>query len=249
MSRYKRLKKRLSAKLNRKQHQPGLPPGTLMYLGEQPRDADIKLKQIEYTESMLRSREISLETLSKTQDKETKDWIIVSGIHNAEIIKKIGKIFDVHLLDLEDILTPDHPPKIEIYEDYIFITLKYLDSSTFNDESKAEQISILFGYNFLIMFRENGLEEFTPILERIKGNHNNRYLELNTDYLCYAILDFIVDNYFVVLDKIDDEIEAIDTKLDHEDCSTRVLDEIRRLKRETINLKKYFKPVREIVDQ
>lgn len=162
-----------------------------------------------------------------------------------DIIEKIGNYFGIHPLILEDILDTTHRPKIEDLDEYIFIVLKYLypDAERI-DKINAENINIIFGSNFVISFLEGEGDIFNPIIERIKSG-KGRIRKRGSDYLAYVLLDIVVDNYFVLLEKIGDRIEEIEELVTIPDIEATQL--IHNLKREMSLFRNSAWPLRDVV--
>jgi len=167
-------------------------------------------------------------------------------LHEQVILKQIEKHFNIHLLVMEDILNTVQRPKIEIFDDYIFVVAKmiYFDEEEYKLD--IEQISLILDDNYIICFQEKRGDFFNPLRERIK-NSMGRIRKSGVDYLAYAILDMIIDNYFIVLEKMDDEIEIIDEQIS-EDSGPELSQKINSLKRLLISLRKNTWPLREVVN-
>ncbi|MBI5968833.1 MAG: magnesium/cobalt transporter CorA, partial [Deltaproteobacteria bacterium] len=172
-------------------------------------------------------------------------WINVVGIHQVEVLEKIGHCFGVHPLVMEDILNTDQRPKKEDYGEAIYIVLKILSYNEQIEEIAAEQISLVLGTNFLLSFQEKEGEIFSPIREGIK-NEKSRVRKMGADYLAYTLLDIIVDHYFNILEKLGEKVEVLEEKLvTHPTAQT--LREIQKLKKEMILLRKWVWPLREVI--
>jgi len=233
-----KLFKRTSAKA-------GLPPGTLVYVGKK-RTEKIKITLIDYDEKQLTEKTIKrIEECFPFKEKPTVTWINIDGIYDTEIIEKIGKRFDLHPLLMEDIVNTGQRPKMEDFENYIFLVLKMLYFDEKNNEVKSEQISLIFGPNYVISFQELEGDVFDPIRDRIR-KAKGRIRKMGADYLAYALLDAIVDNYFLILEKIGEKIETMEENLVTEP-TPETLQAIHSLKRETILIRKSVWPLRELV--
>ena len=239
----------------------GLPPGSLIHIGEKKKE-EIKISILDYDETNFQEKEAkTIDECFLLKDKPTVTWINVDGIHQIEILEKLGNCFGLHPLVLEDILNTDQRPKIEDYNDYIYIVLKMLyykennplsppfskgGIGVFSDGITIEQISLIIGRNFVISFQE-GIEGdvFNSVRERIR-NDKGRIRKMGSDYLAYSLIDAIVDNYFIILEKIGDKIELLEEKL-VTDPTQETLHIIHNLKREMIFLRKSVWPLREVV--
>jgi len=172
-------------------------------------------------------------------------WINVDGIHQVEILERLGEYFGLHPLVVEDILNTDQRPKVEDFGDYIFIVLKmfYYDDSA--DEIVTEQISLTLGPTLVISFQEREGDVFNPIRERIRSE-KGRIRKMGADYLAYVLVDSIVDSYFIILEKLGEKIEDLEEEL-VTDPRPETLQTIHNLKREMIFLRKSVWPLREVV--
>ena len=223
----------------------GLPPGTLVYVGEKKVEKVI-ITVFNYDSEQYEEKELkSIEECFPYKDRPNVTWINIVGIHQAEIMEKIANHFGIHSLVMEDILNTGQRPKMDDLEDYVYVVLKMLNYNEEDDEIDAEQISIILGQNLVISFQEKERDVFEPIRERIRKN-KGRIRKKGADYLAYALLDSVVDNYFTILEKIGERIEFLEEEL-VENPSTQTLQEIHRLKREMIFLRKSIWPLREVI--
>ncbi|MBN1367321.1 MAG: magnesium/cobalt transporter CorA [Dehalococcoidales bacterium] len=224
----------------------GMPPGTLVYVGEQKAEK-VKISIIDYNETQFEEREVKIiEESFPFKDKPTVTWINIDGLHEVENIEKLGSHFGFHPLLMEDILNTDQRPKMEDYGDHIFIVLKMLRPGKNKDEIEAEQVSLIYGPNFVISFQEREGDVFNSVRDRIRKS-KGRIRKVGADYLAYTLLDAIVDNYFVILEDIGEKIEDTEQRLTT-NPSTETLQYIRSLKNEMIFLRKSIWPLRELVN-
>ena len=224
----------------------GQPPGTLIHIGEKKTER-ARISIIDYDEMRFEEREAkSVEECFTFRDTPTVTWINIDGIHQIEIIEKIGKHFNLHPLVLEDILNTGQRPKIEDFGEYLYIVLKMLYYDDKKGEVKAEQVSLILGSNFVISFQEVEGDVFDPLRERMKES-KGRIRKMDADYLAYALLDSVVDNYFVILERLGEKIEEMEKEL-VSNPTPRILQVIHRLKGEMIFLRKSVWPLREVVN-
>lgn len=224
----------------------GLPPGTLVYTGE-ARTEPVRITVTDYDKTRLHEQEVqTVEACLPFKDTATVTWIHIEGIHDTQIIEEIGEHFGVNSLVLEDLMSPTHLPKIEIYEDYAFIILKHLDSATASPNISREQIGLIIGENFVISLQENSGSLFAPIHNRLK-NVNGRLRNMRSDYLVYALIDVIVDNYFIVLEHLSDQIESVEEEAITNPTS-EVLSRINELRRESLLLRRPILPLRDVLN-
>lgn len=232
--------------VKKRSEKSGLPPGTLVHIGERKAE-EIKITVMDYDETSFRETEFtSMEECFVFRGKPSVTWINVEGLHNVANIQKLGDCYGFHPLVLEDILNTDQRPKMEDFEEYIYIVLKMLHDGK-SSETVAEQISLILGSNFVISFQE-GIEGdvFNSIRERIRTG-KGRVRSMGADYLAYSLIDAIVDNYFVILEKMGERIEDMEDEL-VKAPRTETLQEIHTLKREMIFLRKAVWPLREVIN-
>lgn len=223
----------------------GLPPGSIVHIGEKKVDKAI-IEVIDFDNEHLQKVDAeNVNSIFKYKDSSTTSWINIVGLHETEILKEIGQKFEIHPLVIEDILNTDQRPKIEIFDDSIFITLKMI---SFNDDQRTlniEQVSIILGKNFVFTFQEKRGDVFQPIRERLK-NSKGRIRNNKHDYLVYALMDVIVDHYFIVLENISDIIEDLEVTVNKSHDQSNI-ESIYSIKRELLLLKKSIWPLRDIV--
>jgi magnesium transporter len=223
----------------------GLPPGSLIHIGEKKAES-VRIRILDYDENQFQEKEAkTIEECFPFKDKPTTTWINIDGLHQVDIIEKIGKKFDFHPLLLEDILNTEQRPKIEDFETHIYIVLKMLYYDEKTNEITSEQISIIFGHNFVISFQEKEGDIFDPIRERIRTG-KGRIRKMGADYLAYSLMDGIVDSYFIILEKLGENIEVVEETM-ITDPKPETLRGIHSLKRKMISLRKSVWPLREVL--
>lgn len=223
----------------------GLPPGTLIHIGEE-KTAKIKITIIDYDEAQLQEKEAKrVEDCFPFKDTPTITWINVNGVHQPDIIEKIGKHFNIHPLTLENIMNTEQRPKMEDFENYIFLILKMLYYDEEENEIKSEQVSLILGPKYVISFQEDEGDVFDDVRERIRSG-KGRIRRMGSDYLAYALIDSIVDNYFVILEKVGEKIEDLEEEL-IKTPSPKTLQIIHNMKRKLLFLHKSVWPLREMI--
>lgn len=223
----------------------GLPPGTLVHIGE-VKVGGTKITIIDYNEGGFEEKDVkNLSECCEYRDKATVTWINVGGLHEIPVIEKIGKDYGLHPLLMEDILNTEQRPKLEDYENHVFIVLKMLHYDEPTGEVKTEQVSLVLGKNFVISFQENGGDVFDPIRDRIRHD-KGRIRKLGPDYLCYGLIDAIVDNYFVILEKLGEATEDLEDELVASPTKDTI-NKIHNLRREFLYLRKSVWPLREVI--
>jgi magnesium transporter len=225
----------------------GLPPGTIVHVGEE-RHGRVKLSVMGYDEKQFQEKEVNTVEDGIFKEKTSKvTWLNIDGVHQPEIIEQVGKHFGLHPLVLEDIANTGQRPKMEDFDDYIFVVLRMLRFDEKENETKTEQISIILGADFVISFQEKEGDVFDPIRERIRNN-KGRLRKMGADYLAYALIDAIVDNYFMILEKLGEAIEEVEDKL-VTNPTAETLQTIHDLKREMVFLHKSVWPLREVINR
>jgi magnesium transporter len=231
--------------IKKRSKKAGLPPGTLVHIGEKKADTP-KITIMDYDGTHFQEKEIkTIEECFLFKDTPTVTWINIDGLHRVEILEKLGECYGFHPLVLEDILNTDQRPKVEDYGEYIYIVLKMLDQSNKSNEILTEQISLILGPSFVISFQEREGDVFDPIRERIR-NGKGRIRKMGADYLAYALLDSIVDNYFVIMEKLGEKIEFLEEEVVKQPIP-ETLQTIHHLKREMIFFRKAVWPLREVI--
>jgi len=240
----------------------GLPPGAVVFTGRD-KTAPIQIDVMNFAEEHLEEQsDVSLETAVSHRDRPGPSWINVSGVHDPAVVQALGAHFGLHPLVQEDIAHIGQRPKLEAHDDCVFIVLKMLTLPDAPDAERerengpdveteprlqAEQISLVVGDEWLISFQEDPGDVFTPIRERIRGGRG-RIRKRGADYLAYALVDVIIDNYFVVLEHLGNRIEALEDEV-LEDPTSETQEKINRVRRNLVSMRRMTWPVREILSQ
>ncbi|MGY5143688.1 MAG: magnesium/cobalt transporter CorA [Candidatus Nitrosopumilus sp. bin_32a] len=185
---------------------PGDSPGTIVYVGDVTNEK-IELELINYDVASFSEEEILINDIHTIEEKSGIKWLNVTGIHDTNLVCEIGTKFDIHKLVLEDIVNTARHAKIEEYCDSLYAILKmfYVDA---NDEIRMEHINLILKKDFVISFQESKGDVFEPIRKRIRDGKKKIH-ESGSDYLFYALIDAIIDNYFVILRKIGERIDLL----------------------------------------
>ena len=226
-------------------HKPGAPPGTLVVAGP-PREEKVRLRLMEFDAENLRETEVdSAEATFSIRDNPPVGWLNLDGLHDPEAMKAIRDHFGLHLLVMEDVMTPGHRAKMEEYDGYLFMVVPML---SFHEESltvQVEQLSLVLGKNWVLTFQERVGDVFEPVRERLRTAYG-RIRNRGADYLAYALLDAVVDRYFVILEQLGDVAEELDLRILH-DTTSETLQGVSHLKRELLLMRKAIWPLREAV--
>jgi magnesium transporter len=223
----------------------GLPPGTLVHIGDKKSDK-VKITIIDYDEVQFQEREAkTVEECLAFKETPTITWINIDGIHRMEIVEGLGKGFGLHDLLMEDLVDTEQRPKMEDFDDYVFVVLKRLSYDEKHYEIRGEQVSLVFGTNFVISFQECEGDVFDPIRKRIR-NSKGRIRRMGADYLAYALIDAVVDNYFIMLDNVEEKMEDMEEQL-MVGPRPETLHAIHVLRRKMIFLRNQIWPLRGVV--
>jgi magnesium transporter len=223
----------------------GMSPGTLHVEGE-PRTGPVKITVIDYDSSRYEEKQVNtIEECFPYRDTSTVTWINIDGLTNIDVIEKIGRHFSIHPLILEDLLNTEQRPKMENLESYLYLTIKMLTAGEKDQDVRTEHVSMILGSNYLISFQENVGDVFDPVRERIR--REGRIRKFGPDFLVYALIDDIVDNYFLVMEQLEERVENLEEELVVQ-SSQQSLSKINKLKKDMIFLRKAVWPLREMIN-
>ena len=235
----------LAARVIKRSKKAGLPPGSMVYVGDKKEDA-VKITIMAYDGFRVQEKEAkTVDECFNFKKKPAVTWINVNGIHKPEIVEELGTRFGMHPLVLEDILNTNQRPKIEDFGKYLFIVLKMLHYDDETNEIRSEQVSLILGKDFVLSFQEREGDVFDSLRNRIRSG-KGEIRKTKTDYLVYALTDAIVDSYFLMLEKIEGRIDVLEEHL-VTDPKPETLQDIHDLKTEMIFLRKAVWPLREVI--
>ncbi|MGD9141174.1 MAG: magnesium/cobalt transporter CorA [bacterium] len=224
----------------------GLPPGTLVATGGGA-PGKMRITLIDYTEGALEEREIeNVEECFPFKGKPSVTWINVDSVLDVDVVGKIGAHFGLHPLVMEDIVDTNQRPKVEDFGDLVFVVLMMLYVDKNGAGLSGEQVSLIVGPDFVISFQERPGDVFEPIRERLRKK-KGRVRSMGADYLAYALIDAIVDNYFSIVEWFGDKTEEIENDL-ITNPTAEMLHAIYGLKRELLFVKKSVWPLREVIN-
>lgn len=234
----------MRSKFQKRSRKTGLSPGSLVHIGSQYTEKS-KITLIRYNETFFEEKEISsIKDFHLEKDKNIVTWINIDGLQDIKLFEDAGEIFNLHPLILEDILNTDQRPKAEDYGDYIYLVLRNFHGPE-DENLLSDQVSIVLGQDFVLSFQERESGLFESIKEKISKN-KGRIRKERADYLTHAIVDNMVDNYFVVLENLEEKIEFLEDDLVKKPTQT-TLHDIHSFKRELIMLGKTLWPLREAI--
>jgi len=229
-----------------KRKKVGLSPGSVVFTGNQKVEKVIT-HYFKYNRELLEEKKFhSHENIIFPRSNEDHvDWYDIRGLHDTSLIEMIGKTFEIHTLVLEDVVDTYERPKYDEYVNGNFIMLKALAFKFDSLEIKTEQVALFYRNGLLISFQETESDIFEAVRQRISSGRG-RIRERGADYLCYSLIDVVVDNYFIVLDGIEETIENLESKLlDNPDKSIKGA--IHHLKKELLVVRKSISPLREAI--
>lgn len=237
----------------------GLPPGSLVYVGEadseitkiKPTISVIAYDAADISERMLTGDDLASfkpdDYISASKGNSRKKlWLNIHGVHDVALVKQIGDLFHLHPLVIEDILNTEQRPKIDEFDDYIFLETRLFYYHKESMSVSSEQISLVLGHNYLLTFQERSTGAFEPVRERLRASRA-QIRELGVDYLAYSLLDSIVDRYFNVLEDVGEDSESLEDLLLSKPSNAE-LQSIHQLKHVSIELRRAVWPLREVIN-
>jgi len=230
---------------NSRTKKTGLSPGSLVHVGRRKVDRP-RITILDYDGEHFYEKVVeTVEECFPFHMTSTVTWINVDGVHDPETVEKIGNAFGLHPLILEDIMTTSQRPKLDELDNAFYIVARMVELNGQGTEVVTEQLSLVFGKNFVLTFQEEPGDMFDPVRERIRSG-KARIRKLGSDYLAYSLLDAVVDHYFVVLENVGDRIDKLEEEL-IQDPRQETLHSIHTMKREMLMFRKAVWPLREVV--
>lgn len=230
-----------------KNHKLNLPPGTIVYTGRKSKK-ELILEVFDYNDSFVENKNLkTIEESFSFEKEDTITWINLNGLNHTNEIVTLCKHFEIHPLTQEDLASVRQRPKMEDFDQYMLVVSKmlYFDSK-FN--LKAEHISFILGDNYLLTFQESSGDVFDPVRDRLIHS-KGRVRQHGADYLMYALLDLIVDNYFNIIEVLGEKIEKLEDQLFHSNTDDHTTGKILELKKEILSVRKAILPMREVVNK
>jgi magnesium transporter len=223
----------------------GLAPGTMIYTGDKTSTSTF-IDVFDYTKKAFTEEKLtSIEDCFNFKATDSVTWINIDGLNNMDSIRKIGEHYNLHPLILEDIVNTQQRPKIDEYDDYLFVVFKMLYYD--NDQLKVEHISLVLGDKYVLSFQESDGDVFEPVRDRIRLN-KGIIRGHGPDYLLYTLMDAVIDNYFLIIETLGEKIEDIEESLFGESKANTV-QEIQNLKKEALKIRRSIFPLREVVSK
>jgi len=239
--------KKVGSKKRRSSDKAGLPPEALVFVGEQKIDKPV-ISIFQYTPDSCTDREYSIEeALAMKISDENITWLNIEGLHDVPLIQQIAEKFSIPPLLIEDILNTSERPKMEAMGDVIFIVLRMLSQEDASKPITIEHISIVLGQNFILSFQEGILGDvFDPIRNRLRTG-KGRLRKQKIDYLCYELLDSIVDSYFGILEILGDKIEIIEENVLVQP-QNELLRDLHELRTNLLSVRRSVWPLRDVIN-
>jgi len=230
----------------RRSEKAGLPPDSLVYVGDRG-GGQVAMTLIDYQEDTYTERALeSPRQCSPYRQSPSTTWINVEGLSQPRQLEALGTAMGVHSLVLEDILDTEQRPKLEDFDDYLFVVAKFLEFDHEAGTVVPEHLALVLGRNYLVSFQEVPGDPFEPVRSRIRTGAG-RVRKMGADFLLYCLLDMAVDQYLVVLDQVGERIETLDHQM-LTSQSPRIMAEMHALKRDLLFLRKVVGPLREVVN-
>lgn len=224
----------------------GKAPGTMTYMGTRA-GLTSYLSILDYDQDeFVQTDHTSLEQVSDKPGQDKTRWMNVSGLSDVEFVGKIGKRFNLNPLVLEDIVNTHQRPKVVEYENYVFTVFKmiYLNS---NQSLTWEHLALVLVDNQVIVFQEVEQDVFHTVRQRINSK-SGRIRTKGADYLFFALIDAIIDHYYIVMEHIEERIDHLESEI-YENPNNDTLQEIQRLKKQVLKVRQWVSPVRELVNR
>jgi magnesium transporter len=224
----------------------GASPGTVIHTGER-RVERVEFDRFEYGEGVADERRPrSLADALPFAEPPLVTWLNVDGLHDTTVLTELGQQAGIHPLVLEDISSIGQRPKADDYESQLYIVLRMLSYNEASEQVDEEQVSILLGSGYVISFQEEPGDVFDPVRQRIRSG-KGRLRSRPADYLAYALIDAIVDEYFVVLEKVGDKLEELEAEV-MSGPTRQTMNAIHRFKRELLVMRKAVWPLRDVLN-
>ena len=221
-------------------------PGSVIYTGKKP-NQKLFIEAFDYTKDKCIVKELTNVEECFNFEEGSITWININGLNHVNAIEKIGEHYELHPLVLEDIVNISQRPKIDEYEDYLFVVLKMLYYDD-NEKIVSEQVSFILGKEYVLSFQESEGDVFDEVRERIKQG-KGRVRTMQSDYLLYILIDAIVDHYFSVIETLGDKIEDFESAIFSGDVGDDVNKNIQDLKREILKVRRAIFPLREVINR
>jgi len=225
---------------------PGTAPGTLIYTGPE-REEPVSIHLIEYAGDHFEEGPLGAGTdYMEVATRDPVTWVNVDGLNDLDLTRAIGEAFKLHPLVMEDLVSTGQRPKLEEYEDYFFVVLRMLSLEAGGRAVRNEQVGIVFGRGYVLSFQERAGDVWEPVRERIRTK-SGRIRDRGADYLAYALIDAVVDNYFNILENFAEQVEDLEVEV-LEDADRETMHRIHHLRHEMLVVRRAVWPLRELAN-
>ncbi len=225
----------------------GLSPGSMVYTGEKE-SQNLFIESFDYNNDFIEEKvHVKIEDTFKYKLTKNVTWTNINGLNHVNSIEKIGNHYNIHPLTLEDIVNTSQRPKVEDYDNYMFVVLKMLYYDK-DEHVITEQVSLVLGENYVLSFQEAEGDVFDGVRERIRLS-KGRIRGLDADYLLYALIDAVIDHYYIVVETMGNKIEDLEDNLFNGFSQEEISQEIQNLKREVLKVRRAIFPLREIISK
>lgn len=222
-------------------------PGAVTYTGKKAKEK-LFIESFNYNEIKYEEKELqNVEAAFSYKLSEPVSWLNLNGLNHVDAIEKIGQHYGLHPLVMEDIVNIAQRPKIDEYENYLFIVLKMLYYDD-NEKMTSEQVSFILGDKYVLSFQESEGDVFDSIRDRIRHG-KGRIRNMQSDYLLYALIDAVVDHYFIIIETLGNKIEDLETELFKGNADDDTSRTIQELKREILRVRRAIFPLREVINR
>ncbi len=230
--------------LRRQKKAPGAAPGTLVHTGEVKTER-VQIHRMDYDAERLDERELAaVDEAFPLEEGPSVTWLNVDGLHDVQVVQTLGERLGLHPLVTEDILSTGQRPKLDDYEDLVFIVLRMIQFDSDRQELIDEQLSLIVGPGYVVSLQERPGDVFEPVRERLRSS-KGRIRSVGADYLAYALVDAVVDHYFVTLESLSEAIEDVSEEI-LESPDSASLERVHDLKRSLVFMRKSIWPLREV---
>jgi len=231
----------------RRRKEPGASPGTLVHTGEVKADR-VQIHRMDYDAERLNERELAtVDEAFPLDEPGSVTWLNVDGLHDVGVVRTLGEHLGLHPLAMEDVLSTGQRPKLDDYGDVVYIAMRMVQYDPTTDDLIDEQVSLVVGPHVVVSFQERPGDVFEPVRERLRAG-KGRLREAGADYLAYALVDAVVDHYFVALEQLSDAIEDVSEEILHSPDPAS-LERVHDLKRSLVFMRKSIWPLREVASK
>jgi magnesium transporter len=236
----------MRSELHHRVKKAGQPPGTLLYTGTEKTLTPQLTVTCYSTDNFHQATSTKLADCFSKKTEAGLTWLHMEGLNNEKLLAQVAKRYQLHPLTVEDILNVTQRAKIEEFDNYVFITMKMFSWNALSQSLAIGQFSLVLGENFILSFIEHKTSLFNDIKQRLSASANQPLREQGCDYLAYRLIDTLVDQYFVALEGIGEQIETLEERIiaDPTPKNSRTL---YKLKHKILGVRKAIWPMREVV--